>query len=278
MDYCKLSDLILALEQGTHIHICVAFLNDNGNRKTKCHYNQSIHNSPVCKEAKKLNNGLKECYRCRRIVQKYVVTSHRPLSGLCTNGIYEYCYPVIYDEKVIAVIYIGNIYLGTQEQITKLCCNDMALLDTMEHNFTVSDCRRIAKILESYIVTLMEHYGNENTSFDPLIENIKNYLRENLVYGISVSDLANTFGYNEKYIGRLFKNRAGCSIKEFCNSLRVTQAKELLTDTDLSICQIANQLGFRNTAYFDRVFLKKVKVSPRVYREAMYKKRDNIMK
>ncbi len=276
MDSCNLSNLITALERGTNLHICIAFLNDYGNRKTQCQHSQVIHEMPVCLAAKNTQEGLAACYRCRTRVQRYVVTKRISLGGFCTKGLYEYCRPVVYEDNVIAVIYVGNVYLGTKEQKEKLGkIMESDLLETMEHSFTPEDCKRTADIVESYIVFLFEKYGNEGMTYDPLMENIKNYIRENMAYGFSIADLASAFNYNEKYLGRLFKNREGLSIRDYCNSIRVKQAKRLLEDTDLSVAQIAAHVGFNNITYFDRVFRRIVWLAPRTYRAAVRKKRSD---
>lgn len=274
MERSKLSELITSLERGTKIHICVAFQNNYGNRMTRCPHRQVVHEAPGCMSAKNTQEGLAACYRCRRIVQKYVISKRKSLGGLCKKGVYEYCRPVVYEDDVIAVIYVGNVYLGTSEQREKLRKNIPAeLYDTMEQSFTQKDCEGIADLFESYILFLFDKYGNEGMTYDPLMENIKNYIRENMAYGFSVSELAAAFNYNEKYLGRLFKTREGMSMRDYCNWLRVNKAKMLLRDTDQSISQIALQLGFTNTTYFDRVFSSIVLMSPRTYRKAVRKKR-----
>ena len=272
MDYTTLSNLIDALERGTNLHICVAFLDNCGNRKTRCTEGQTIHDRPVCMAAKKLPKGLDSCYRCRMTVQKAVIRRRKPMAGLCTNGVYEYCRPIIYEDRVICVVYIGNILTQDPAQRQRLDtwvgCD---LLETMERSFSPEDCVKTADILESDIVFLFSHYGIENKTFDPLVENIKNYIRENQAYDFTMEELANTFNYTPKYIGRVFKLRTGQTIKEYCNRSKISQAKLLLTETDLSIEAIALPAGFNSMPYFDRVFRKITGLSPQAYRSSLSK-------
>ena len=274
MEHCNLSDLIKALERGTNLHICVAFLNNYGNKKTQCLYSQGIHEMPICLAAKNTQEGLADCYRCRRKVERFVVSRRVSLGGYCCRGVYEYCRPVIYEDNVIAIIFVGNVYLGTKPQIKKLESSiGLDFVETMECKFSVADCKSTADIIESYIVFLIDKYGNEGLFYDPLMENIKNYIRENMAYGFSIGEMAASFNYNEKYLGRLFKQREGLSIRDYCNVVRIKQAKRLLEDTNLSVSQIAAQVGFNNITYFDRVFREIVLLSPRTYRAAVKKKR-----
>lgn len=270
MDHSTLSNLIESLERGTKLHISIAFLDNCGNRKTQCTRGQSIHNMPVCLAVKKLPYGLVSCYRCRNTVQKAVIRRRKSMAGLCTNGVYEYCRPVIYDERVICVIFVGNILTDDPAQRQKLESRvDSELLETMEPSFTPEDCVRTADILESYIVFLFDRYGIENKTFDPLVENMKNYIRENLAYDFSMGEMAAAFNYAEKYLGRVFKERTGQSVKDYCNRAKVSQAKTLLAETDLSVALIAAQSGFNSVTYFDRVFRKITGLSPQAYRSSV---------
>lgn len=272
MEHAMLSSLITALEKGNKIHITIAFLNHCGNRKTKCTYNQTVHDRPVCRTIKKSPEGMAGCARCRNMVQKTVTRYRKTIAGFCVNGVYEYCRPVIYNDQVICVIYIGNILTQSEKQRNMLMSRVREeLLETMDQSFTPEDCDRTADILESYICFLFDRYGIENKTFDPLVENIKTYIRENLTYGISMTELAAAFNYTPKYLGRLFKARTGESIHQYRNRLKVNQAKTMLTETNSSVERIAAEAGFNSMTYFDRVFCKLTGMSPNAYRSGAKK-------
>ena len=99
-----------------------------------------------------------------------------------------------------------------------------------------------------------------------LIENIKSYIDENLLHDFSMSDLSTVFNYNEKYLGRLFRQKTGTTIKEYCNSAKIKKAKRLLQDSQLTIAAIAAQVGYNNVTYFNRIFKLLTGVSPQTYR------------
>ena len=269
MEHSNLSSLIEFLERGTKLHICVAFLNNCGNRKTHCKESQTIHDRPVCLAVKQMPNGLASCYRCRMGVQKLVIRSRRSISGICTNGVYEYCRPVIYDDRVICVIYIGNLLTDDSRQRQRLAGRvEDSFLSTMEQSFPKEDCAKLADVLESYILLLFDHYGIENKTFDPLVENIKNYIRENMAYDFTMEEMASAFNYTPKYLGRAFKQRTGQTIKEFCNRAKVYRAQHLLRETDIPVETVAVQVGFNSINYFDRVFHRITGLSPQAYRNS----------
>ena len=142
-----------------------------------------------------------------------------------------------------------------------------SLLRTMQRDFTPEDCHRTADIRESYIHYLLDRYGETTReSFDVLIENIKSYIDENLLHDFSMSDLSTVFNYNEKYLGRLFRQKTGTTIKEYCNIAKIKKAKRLLQDSQSTIAAIAGQVGYNNVTYFNRIFKRITGVSPQAYR------------
>jgi len=270
MAFDTLTNMISALEYGTNLHICVVFLKHYGNDKTSLPHEQKIHTCPICDAAKASMDGFASCFRCRNTVLKWCIRHKRSIGGLCSKGVYEYCRPIVRNNDVPAVIFVGNILTDDKHQHYILQKQfGIALLDTMQPDVSQKTCVQIADVLESYILFLMEQYGDTPSQpADALIENIKGYITENLLYDFSLADLAAVFNYNEKYLGRLFKTKAGCTIREYGNTVKIEKAKRLLIDSHISIADIATRTGFNNVTYFNRVFKKCVQLSPQAYRKA----------
>lgn len=269
MQYDTLSHLISALELGTKTHISVVFLDHYGNGKTRLSTPQKIHTCAVCDEAKSTQEGYSTCFRCRNAVLKLAVKRKRSFGGLCAKGVYEYCRPVVRKGAVIAVIFVGNILTDSAAQRKRLLDNfSSPLLQTMESGVSPAQCVQLADITENYIQLLLDKYGDrEKSGFDPLLENIKSYIDENYLYEFSMEELAGVFGYNEKYLGRLFKAKTGYSVKDYCNHLKIEKAKGLLIGSDKHIADIATQVGYSNVTYFNRIFRALTGMSPQAYRK-----------
>jgi len=270
MEHSTLEDLLNTLEKKGKIHICVSFQEKYGNVLLAQSAEHRYHKAPVCRYIRKMYDRQQECTHCRTVVERLVVRRKKPIAGCCPNGIYEYCSPVIYQDRVIAVVFVGNILTDSEEQKQRLFAGaDHKLLNTMATGYTDEDCRRIADIVGSYIKLLLDVYGTSESGQDPLVERIKHYIFENYTFGFSAADIADAFGYNEKYIGRIFKERAGQSIKAYCNAHRINEAKKLLVATELPISDIASLTGFNNITYFNFVFGKHTAMSPTQYRESV---------
>ncbi|MBQ4136503.1 MAG: helix-turn-helix transcriptional regulator [Clostridia bacterium] len=83
-----------------------------------------------------------------------------------------------------------------------------------------------------------------------------------------VSKYAKECKISESGFHKAFKEKTGQTPVEFRNSLRISAAKSMLHDTDLSISEIAYATGFDDPYYFSRVFTKIEGKSPRAYRNA----------
>ncbi len=270
MEYSTLNDLINYLEYGTRLHIGVLFFGAYGNEKLVLPKEKEIHTSPVCQNMKSLPSGYRRCFYCRNSAIKKALTDKEPFGGLCINGIYEYTRPIVLDTKVIGVIFIGNI-LPEEEKSERLRRNLRGkeyLMETLQHGFLRENCEAVGTLVESYVKMILELSPQDakQEDFDPLIENLKNYIEANLEYGIDLSFLAQIFHYNEKYLGRLFKKKTGLSFSEYVNLRRVERGRELLISGNDTIINIASRIGFNNVTYFNRMFKKHYGVAPSEYR------------
>ena len=95
---------------------------------------------------------------------------------------------------------------------------------------------------------------------------------QSLHLGFDVNHMARAAGYDRSYFSQLYKRIRGRSAKEFVAGLRVEEAKRLLRTTDLTIRDIAAQLGYSEPMVLTRVFKRYVGETPAKWREG---KRSN---
>lgn len=93
------------------------------------------------------------------------------------------------------------------------------------------------------------------------------YIHDHYTEPVSRKDIARTVGYTESHISHLFSATMKTSLPDYINALRVEDAKELLTGTDMTVSQIAESLGFGSIRNFGRAFQKHTSTSPREYRK-----------
>lgn len=266
MDNSELYDLIHFVEDGKNFHISVVFLENYGNAKTALPSEYLYHSKPICRFAKTAGN-ISGCFKCKNLALIKAVKCNAPFLGVCVNGIYEYCHPIINDGAVIGVIFIGNIMPPPElSKRLKRFTSSPSLINSLEPTIDEKELNRLGNLIENYILYLVNEFPlSEN--FDPIIQNIKAYIEENLTFSISSALISKTFNYSEKYLGRLFKKKTGFTIKEYINHRRLKMAQKMLQSSDMPITDIASKVGYNNISYFNRIFKNAFSVSPSQYRK-----------
>lgn len=92
------------------------------------------------------------------------------------------------------------------------------------------------------------------------------YLRKNYHKHISLDDLAAQVFLSKDYFARLFRETTGMPTSAFLQKIRVEEACNLLTSTNLAIKDIALQCGFHDIKYFYSIFKRLTGITPRQYR------------
>lgn len=110
-------------------------------------------------------------------------------------------------------------------------------------------------------------YGNKILK-EQLYQDICDYVFWHLTENLKVSQVANYFGYNEKYLTTFFKQRAGISLKQYILQIKMERAKADLSETSDPVSQIAFRLGFTDAHNFSNAFRKVTGLSPSEYRDS----------
>ena len=72
---------------------------------------------------------------------------------------------------------------------------------------------------------------------------------------------------SRSYFSQCFHEICGCSFVDYLRRVRVEKAKKYLSHTSLSLQQIAEQTGYDDEKYFNRVFRKSTGMLPSEYRK-----------
>jgi YesN/AraC family two-component response regulator len=94
-----------------------------------------------------------------------------------------------------------------------------------------------------------------------------NFIRNNFNKGIALEDVSNEVGLNASYFSKLFKNETGESYTDYLNRVRVEGSKQLLSQSNFSLVDIAQLVGFNDQSYFTKMFKKVEGVSPGKFRK-----------
>lgn len=116
--------------------------------------------------------------------------------------------------------------------------------------------------------TFEVHARNRTEQQENLVSQIKSYIQRHLNGDTSITTIADRFHFGREHIMRVFKKEEGVTILQYINDLKEQRAKELLSQSDMSVKEIAEVLGFNGSIQFNRFFRSKVGQSPQVYRDS----------
>lgn len=132
------------------------------------------------------------------------------------------------------------------------------------------------EIIDSYLIVLFStliRYKNNLTSQEPLNQNDNSSLLDFLRYieenykNCSLVKMGQTFGFNPNYLSTLLKKGTGKSFKELLQIQRLNQAALFLSNSDLPIPEIAEEVGYSSVTFFYKKFRELYHDTPYSYRE-----------
>lgn len=82
----------------------------------------------------------------------------------------------------------------------------------------------------------------------------------------SLADVSRHVAMSPNYVCSLFKKEHGCGLHEYVTELRIDRARQLLTQTDISVGRVGEMVGYPNSYYFSVNFKKNTQYTPTEYR------------
>ncbi|GMV81949.1 MAG: hypothetical protein AMXMBFR7_31330 [Planctomycetota bacterium] len=92
------------------------------------------------------------------------------------------------------------------------------------------------------------------------------FMRRNLHREIGREEVAAAVHLSAPHLARVFRAATGQTLNRSLTEMRLTQAKERLVGSSLSITQIAREVGFSSLSHFSQLFLREVGNTPSDYR------------
>ena len=125
---------------------------------------------------------------------------------------------------------------------------------------------RIMTNLRPHVILDTTNVLSESTHSEPL-KRALSIIRKLYTTPICVSEISGLCFVSREHLARLFQEEIGYTITEFLQLLRVGHAKQLLTETDEGILEIALDSGFNTVEHFHRTFKKHTHTTPHRYRK-----------
>lgn len=99
------------------------------------------------------------------------------------------------------------------------------------------------------------------------VQSTADYIENHYMEDITIENIAEHLGLNRSYFSKLFKKMTGKSPQEFLITYRIHKSCEYLRSTNLTIADIASQVGYPNQFHFTRAFKSIMNLPPNEWRK-----------
>ncbi|WP_183041063.1 response regulator transcription factor [Salipaludibacillus neizhouensis] len=123
--------------------------------------------------------------------------------------------------------------------------------------------------LKFEVITWTKNVINEKMSVDSSLNHIdkaKYWIQQNVSESITISKIADIIYMNPTYFCEVFKKQTGETVLDYVTRIRIEKAKDLLHQSNLKIHEISEEVGFKDTKYFSKLFKQYTGELPSKYR------------
>ena len=176
-----------------------------------------------------------------------------------------------FDSRKVIVVHNASLY-------KKLITNILA--QRFVNKKFESDCNDsfMSTILFSLIVEEPDSYAShsvDTSGYTPFINAVIQFIESNFSSEYDLSDLAASLGHSKSYLCNKFRKETGCTMTEYLHYIRIRGLLGFLyynsVANEISIKMMAENRGYYNPPYFNRIFKKYTGMSPTEFLETLRK-------
>ena len=119
------------------------------------------------------------------------------------------------------------------------------------------------------LITDLAYLSKLKNEQDNTFSRAKAFIDKRITTRIPVSEVASYIGLDNAYFSRAFKKEYGMTPSQYITTKKIELSEQLLSDTSLSINEIASQLSFTDTTHFIKTFRSLNNITPAEYRKTI---------
>lgn len=275
--YIVLSDVLHEIDriraEGYHLSITTVSPVYNPVYEILARYH--AHTCCICRSLK-LHGSFNACMRNKNSLLEKAPTE--PYYGCCYAGIEEYVYPVMEEDTHLCYLHISGFCGNTEhskkviEQYLHRCGEekDLCRSDLSTTPPKKEDAVRLVTPLSYILRALYDACSSihvEESNTDRIYREAISMMYDSFRLPLSVNEIAGKVGYSSSYLRMIFQKKTGKGILATLREIRLKEAARLLTESGMTVTEIAMQCGFCDAACFSNDFKKFYGVSPKRYRQ-----------
>lgn len=177
-------------------------------------------------------------------------------------------------EKIIEkTVFNNSVYVNVKNNhFHKMILDSAIQLNSSPQN-QLKKYEHLFKLISFFDISNSDTFNNYNNnskydfSYKKDIRKICQYIQLNYPKNITIEELAKSLNISRSQLYRNFKEVTGMSVQDFIVNTRITEAKKLLSISDLSASAISQIVGYAQYTTFFRVFKHHTGLTPIEYRQ-----------
>ena len=216
--------------------------------------------------------GRVACHASDEELLKKCRASGRTEMAICHAGLLNVVIPLLINEMIIGYIIFGGMKPDGDFRLLQWKNTPPPITDGKMGKYygaipaysleKVQSISNVAIMLAKYILLKNMLKPTVPESISGAVDYINAHLSEDL----SITKLSKNANISKSALYKKFHDHFGCTVSEYVKARRVDAAKDLICDSDLSMEEIAQRVGFSGASYFSRVFKEFTGLSPMKYK------------
>lgn len=258
----KLSKTLADFSDATGININ---LTDENFNMLNISYN--THNR-YCAYIQNKEDGLKRCLRSDMDLLIECRQTKKPQFHVCHAGLVDIGVPIMHEDAILGYLILGQmkknkVFSRNMKIIEELSLDEAKMKEYYDGLVTYDEKKtasiiNIAVILAKYIFFEKMLYPVTNKC----IEKATSYINANLSDSLNIQKISTGIGYSSSELYKSFHMYHHCTVGEYITKMRVEYSSVLLLETDLSVEEVSQKVGFSNAPYFSKKFKELKGISP----------------
>ncbi|WP_289367570.1 transcriptional regulator MelR [Pantoea stewartii] len=108
------------------------------------------------------------------------------------------------------------------------------------------------------------------------VSQMLSYIADNYDQALTINDIAEHVKLNANYAMGIFQRVMQLTLKQYITAMRINHVRALLSDTDITVLDVALTAGFRSSSRFYSTFARYVGMSPQQYRKLSQQRRQTM--
>lgn len=173
---------------------------------------------------------------------------------------------------------VGDEYEELRGFLSQLLCETVQRQDNYDEEIENILVKLLYHLINNfnYLIYEQEELRNNKEQLQRY-HSIYKYIYNNYQNNITLSDISNKEYLSTNYLSKEIKYATGYSFTEFVNLVRVEESIKLLLDSDLTLSEISEEIGFSHTRYFNKHFKLHYNLTPLQFRKK-YKSTEAVIK